>query len=385
MKRLFIFEPFPVQYHAPVYRTLADLARRSGEGTEIRVFYATDATVHGRYDAGFRQVIAWDEPLLEGYAFSLCPDRQHWKLPWLLCTNRPGAVLLTHFHHPLCWLAYLTSLLLGVPVWLRMETRDGAFVRKPTKDRLRSAFYRLYYAAVDHVFAIGESNRAHYLRHGIGPANISYAHYCVVDRFAGIAPEERERLRRRARVELGLTHDRTTLIFAGKLQEKKNPGCILEALTALTAEERRRFAVLFVGSGELEAVLRDQAARLPEVEIRFLGFRNQTELLPCYLASDVLVLPSRQMGETWGLVVNEALLAELRVILSAHVGCLADFRPLPSIEVFDGSSDGLCEALRHLPDAQTVRANRSFLARYSVESAAAAIWSELRDAELAAI
>ena len=42
--------------------------------------------------------------------------------------------------------------------------------------------------------------------------------------------------------------------------------------------------------------------------------------------ADALVFPSVQ-GETWGLVVNEALQFGLAVIASDHPGCVADLLP----------------------------------------------------------
>jgi hypothetical protein len=73
------------------------------------------------------------------------------------------------------------------------------------------------------------------------------------------------------------------------------------------------------------------------------------------------------------LVANEALLAERRVVLSRHVGCQADFRVLPGVKVFDGSTDGLVRALRQLPPLSSVTNQRSFMRRYSISSAARGI------------
>jgi glycosyltransferase involved in cell wall biosynthesis len=55
----------------------------------------------------------------------------------------------------------------------------------------------------------------------------------------------------------------------------------------------------------------------------FLGFRNQTEIARAYRLADCLVLPS-DSGETWGLVVNEALSVGLPCIVSDQVGCGPD-------------------------------------------------------------
>ena len=46
------------------------------------------------------------------------------------------------------------------------------------------------------------------------------------------------------------------------------------------------------------------------------------------------------MGETWGLVVNEALQAGCSVIVSDAVGCHADFKDWERVRVFsDGNTE----------------------------------------------
>jgi len=57
--------------------------------------------------------------------------------------------------------------------------------------------------------------------------------------------------------------------------------------------------------------------------IHFVGFKNQTEISKYYAMSDIFVLPS-DIGETWGLVVNEAMNFRLPVIVSDLVGCGSD-------------------------------------------------------------
>ncbi len=64
------------------------------------------------------------------------------------------------------------------------------------------------------------------------------------------------------------------------------------------------------------------------------GFINQTQLPGHYLAMDIMVLPSRRMGETWGLVANEAMQAGCGVIVSEAVGCSEDFKTWERFRVF---------------------------------------------------
>jgi glycosyltransferase involved in cell wall biosynthesis len=77
-----------------------------------------------------------------------------------------------------------------------------------------------------------------------------------------------------------------------------------------------------VGDGPLRSVC-EEFVRANGVPIRFSGFLNQSKIWEAYLASDALVLPS-DGGETWGVVVNEAMACGRPCIVSDHVGCGPD-------------------------------------------------------------
>jgi glycosyltransferase involved in cell wall biosynthesis len=71
-----------------------------------------------------------------------------------------------------------------------------------------------------------------------------------------------------------------------------------------------------VGHGPLGDSLRASAQGLP---IHFTGFLNQSEITAAYAMADCLLLPSDH-GETWGLVVNEAMACGLPALVSDQVG-----------------------------------------------------------------
>jgi glycosyltransferase involved in cell wall biosynthesis len=77
-----------------------------------------------------------------------------------------------------------------------------------------------------------------------------------------------------------------------------------------------------VGNGELLRECRDFAAQ-HHLPVSFAGFLNQAEIARAYVSADCLVLPS-DTGETWGLVVNEAMACGLPAIVSDQVGCQPD-------------------------------------------------------------
>ena len=60
-----------------------------------------------------------------------------------------------------------------------------------------------------------------------------------------------------------------------------------------------------------------------QLPVTFAGFLNQTEITKAYVAADCLVLSS-DYDETWGLVVNEAMVCGLPAIVSDRAGCGPD-------------------------------------------------------------
>src|SRR5205823_8004989 len=125
------------------------------------------------------------------------------------------------------------------------------------------------------------------------------------------------------RQSLTIRSDDFVVLFSGKVSPRKGPDLLVDALKQFPARLRERVCLLVVGDGELRAQLETAVAYEPRVRAHFAGFKNQRELSPYFHASDVLVLPSRH-GETWGLVVNEALHHGVPAIVSEAVGCAPD-------------------------------------------------------------
>jgi glycosyltransferase involved in cell wall biosynthesis len=89
----------------------------------------------------------------------------------------------------------------------------------------------------------------------------------------------------------------------------------------LTARQNARVSALMVGDGPLRRSC-EERVRDRNLPVSFTGFLNQSEITRAYVAGDLLVLPSE--GETWGMVVNEALACGLPCFVSDQVGCGPD-------------------------------------------------------------
>lgn len=389
--KLLVFESHPVQYRAPIYRALQLRCPN-----QFQVVYGTDQSIRGWTDEGFGKAVAWDEPLLEGYPSQILGNSLPEGLSGfsslsgqgirgLLRNRRPQAVLLTQFRYAFDWTAFVSARTMGIKTWIRQETQDAAFERSRAKDWVRSMCYRLIYSQVNHAFYIGSLNQSHLTRHGISVSRMTRSPYATVDRCVGISDNEIWSRRNGIRRHLGIKPEEWVVAFSGKFIEKKDPALVLDAVSGLPQKTRNPVSVLMIGSGELEPSLRQQAERLTQEGIRvvFAGFVNQSAICDYYLAADALVLPSRRMGETWGLVVNEALQAGCAVVMSDAVGCAAEFGSWERVRVVPVGSADQCRAAL----AELAVFPRSFfwcrekMRTYSIETAADALASQM--AELA--
>jgi glycosyltransferase involved in cell wall biosynthesis len=322
--RLAYFVSHPIQYQAPLLRRIA-----KEPDIELEVFFSSDRSVRGYVDEGFGVKVEWDVPLLEGYASSFLPR-------WLNDAKEPGFWrpmsreifrTLQHGHFDAVWShGYSTAnslrviasaAMLSIPLLLRAESTLHDRARGLPKLAAKECFFHSLRPQIAAVLAIGEAN-ALYWRHYFGEdMPIFRMPYAVDNQFfqrkAAEAAPEREALRQ----DLGLEPGHPVILFASKLQERKR--CI-DLIAAHRLLPQPRPYLLIVGDGEERQKLEAQAAGDPG--IRFLGFRNQSEL-PRYLdLCDVFVLPSRH--EPWGLVVNEAMNAGRPVVVSDDVGCQQD-------------------------------------------------------------
>lgn len=387
---LLVFDSHPVQYRVPIWREMERLQPGS-----VHVVYATDCSVRGHADRGFGQTVAWDDPMLEGYPYTVLSCERGTPLSgWgsltgegvrrVLAEKQAKAVLLTGLKYRYDAIACLAARSRGIPLWLRCETQDAAFYRARLKSILRFLVYRGAYKAFDRFFYIGELNRKHYRAHGVAAKRLASARYCTVDRFTGMTDAEKAERRIACRSAADIADDALVVGFSGKLIPKKHPDILFGMLAHLPEELRRRVHLYFLGSGALEPSLCEAAAAAQGqwgVKTHFAGFVNQSGLANHYLAMDILVLPSRRQGETWGLVANEAMQAGCGVIVSDAVGCHADFQSWERFRVFPtGDAPRLAQAVTDLAafPRSFSWARERLQADYSIEATAKAFLENLK-------
>ena len=320
---LTIVESHPIQYKAPLFRRLAADPR-----LDLTVYYA-QVPDDMRQGAGFGVAFQWDVPLLGGYRhvvlqnrarnpsvtrFSGCDTPELYRR---FRRDRPDAVLVNGWVVKTCLQALWAARRLGIPCLVRGEAN-----RLRPRAAWKNVLHRLLLRQYRGYLAIGSANREFYRFHGGPEDRIFFAPYAVDnDQFAAAAAARAGR-RAALRQAFGLPERAVVFLFCGKLEAKKRPQDLLAALGQVPPELRARAGVLVAGDGPLR---RDLASRgtAGAGAVVFTGFINQSRLPDAYAATDVLVLPS-DAGETWGLVVNEAMASGRPALVSRAAGCCAD-------------------------------------------------------------
>ncbi len=380
---LAIISTHPIQYHAPVYRTVQEKFN-----IPVTVIYGSDFSVSGYEDPGFSVKFAWDTDLLSGYSSvflsrvanggARTPERTSPRgLLRALDAVKPKVVMLLGYTPRFNQFALGYSLLARDPLLYRAEATDHARNRGLLKQLLRDTILSRLYGRMSALLYVGKRACDHYRRLGVPEKRLFYSPYCVDTEPFKTSEEDRQHLRQPSRHELGLNDTDIVVLFSGKLISVKGVDVLLQAVQESESQLRERIVILFVGDGILRQSLEMQSRCDPPVRTRFVGFKNQRALSAYYHAADLLALPSH--SETWGLVVNEALHHGLPCIVSNQVGCAPDLVEQGKTgEVFQAESASDLSAALERATLLAGRADvrevcRARVANYTVEKAAEGI------------
>ena len=324
MKKLAIITTHPIQYNAPLFQMLHERQQ-----IEIMVFYTWSQSAAGtKYDPGFGKEISWDIPLLSGYPYTFVnnisaqPGSHHFKgmdNPTLIAEIeawKADAVLVYgwSFKSHLKALKYFHK---KISVFFRGDSTlldaGGGF-----KSVLRKIWLKYVYSKVDVALYAGAANKAYFSAYGLKEKQLSFMpHATDNNRFAATDKSIGEG--NRIRELFGISADETVFLFAGKLEEKKQPDMLAEAFININNEHAH---LIITGNGALEEKLMVKYSGNPK--IHFLPFQNQSAMPALYAACDVFVLPSKGPNETWGLCLNEAMAAGKPVIATDACGAAYD-------------------------------------------------------------
>ena len=334
---LIVAETHPVQYHAPVWRECVR------QGLPVHVIYGSDFSVAGAQDAGFGVSVKWDCDLLSGYDSTFLStvagggaknyvEANAAGLKDAILAQKASALLVSGYSSRFDRGARAVGSSLKLPLILRAETTDlGA--RSWVKSAIRTLYLRTLYPKFSAFNPIGTRSREHFERMRVPQTRLFDSPYCIDESHFQLTEAAHARFRVQSRQIFGANIGDTVLLFSGKLIPVKAPEMLLRAVNALPPLAKNKIVVVFLGDGVLSEALKQEAQALG-VRTNFLGFQNQSKLSSFYHGADILSLPSRT-NETWGLVVNEALMHGLPVLVSNTVGSAVDLVNAKTGSVFE--------------------------------------------------
>lgn len=325
--KIAVIATHPIQYHAPWFRALA-----AQPDIDLEVLFCHRATQRDQANAGFGLEFDWDVSLLDGYPSRFL--RNTARKPSLNTFNgldtpdvraivaeeKFDAVIVNGWNYQSAWQTMRACWRTRTPVMVRSDSHLLT-ERSPAKRLAKLPLYRWFIPKLDACLPVGTWSRDYFLYYGAKPARVfTVPHVVDVECFR----KEAERLRPKRSELRGkwlLDEEAIVFLFVGKFIPKKRPLDFVNAIVKANSNGTRIMG-LMVGDGPLRATC-DHAVENSNAPVRFTGFLNQSEISQAYAVADALVLPS-DGGETWGLVVNEAMASGRPCFVSDAVGCGPD-------------------------------------------------------------
>ncbi|MGI8892808.1 MAG: glycosyltransferase family 4 protein [Bacteroidia bacterium] len=323
MIKLAIILSHPIQYYSPLFTRLA-----ASEQLQVKVFYTWNPNENANYDPGFNKNIEWDIPLLEGYDYTFSknvskdPGTHHYfgldnpNLIDEITHWQPDALLLYGWKYKghLQVLKYFRN---KIPIFFRGDSHllDEKHL---VNNILRNVILKWIYRKIDFAFYTGKNNKAYFNKAGLNESQLIWVPHSVDNERFSSNEEESNRKAKELRNELSIPQDAVVVLYAGKMEKKKQP---LMLLDIAVNSKNGKLHFIFAGNGEHEEEIKSAASKFEN--IHYLPFQNQSQMPVLYRSSDIFCLPSIR-EETWGLAVNEAMACGCAIIVSDRVGSAAD-------------------------------------------------------------
>jgi glycosyltransferase involved in cell wall biosynthesis len=296
---------------------------------DVKIYYYDPGSLGRMFDPGYGNAVAWDVDLLGGTQSVILPNllrggrvNQFRQLnPGVIGAffrERFDAVFVSGYISPSNWLVLACSRLFKSKLFYQSDTNILDVRRKRSallKRAARSLALGLFLAGVDKFLVAGDKNRESYIEFGVGEKRLAWCPLPVdMNRYetARNDPDLPSRLAE-LRQKYQIPAEARVVAFCGKLIGIKRPQDLIEALRLLN---RNNVYALLIGSGELEAALR-QSLRAQD-RVRVTGFVNQSQI-PCHmLLADLAVMPSE--WDPHPLVTTEFAMCGLPVVVSHFCG-----------------------------------------------------------------
>lgn len=211
-------------------------------------------------------------------------------------------VIVTDGFNPTHLYAFLYGSFKGIP---HVPMTDGTEVSERALSGVHRMVRRYVFARSGAFLSASLGGKQLYMSYGIGPERCFLTPLCVENGNFLPSPTPPAKA--------------FDFIFCSRFEPGKSPLFALDVATETARRLGRRVRLLFVGSGSMEAQLKEAAAKCgDQVESVFHGFATQGDLPRLYQSASIFLFPT--LADVWGVVANEACAAGLPVLVTPHAG-----------------------------------------------------------------
>lgn len=294
----------PAPYKRSRLNSLAAL-----DGIDLHVIYANTRTYRRQYDVSYDAQFDFEmhrsrRVPIGGGEFML----DTWSLRRLLSIEADVFVV-GGWNHLAAWSAVVAGAVRDVPVAV-------VSANSSQRTRVSSLLARPAVRAFDAYFALSTAAEAHFVGLGASPDAVTVLPNSIdVEAFRDrLDGAEQDRLR--AELDTG---DAFVVLYVGRLSEAKG---VDDLIAAVGAVDEADVHLVVVGDGPDREAFERQARDELRDAVTFTG-TLPNEVLPNYYAlADAFVLPTH--GDTWGLVLNEAMVCGTPVVTTTAAGAVGD-------------------------------------------------------------
>lgn len=221
--------------------------------------------------------------------------------------NHPDVLVLTGFEDPANWLMMVWAKMKGIKLAITADSTE--------KDRPRIKYKELFKKVLlklpSLIMCYGEAHKQYLLLLDVPEVKIKIRIQATDN------DKTRQIFNSISKVQIDFL-PKNNFLFVGRLIDEKNLFRLLDAFESINTN----WGLVLVGDGYLEPLLKDYVEKKCIKNVFFEGPKKLEQVIQYYKNHDVLILPS--VSETWGLVVNEAMLCEMPVMVSTNCGCSLD-------------------------------------------------------------
>ncbi len=307
---------------------------------DLTVYLQSDRGIRVGFDPAFGVSVDWGESLIDGFRcivlknFSFCPSDHFFGQINLsvikeLLYNRYDVVFVNGWNSFTNWLTFICSIILGTHIFLLSESSlTHEILKSKIKKNIKKPILNFLFRNISAFLYIGQENKRFYSYYHIPESKLFFFPYAANNDKLFQACEALNEQRSVLKEDIKI-RGCPVILFVGRLVSQKRPFDILKAyehtLSYLQEKNKKDIipALVFVGDGDLREDLEMYVKSHNFKNVYFVGFQNKRDLVKYFALSDIFVLSSG-VGETWGVVVNEAMCFGLPIVVSDMVGSRGD-------------------------------------------------------------